>query len=60
MSINLDKYQQTITEEQKEKIKSSVDFSEEKFYRYKFGWEIIFPELSEEEIEALAWNSFIY
>lgn len=60
MSINLDKYQQTITDKQKEKIKSSIDFSEEKFYRYKFGWEIIFPELSEEEIEALAWNSFIY
>lgn len=60
MSINLDKYQQTITDEQKEKIKFSIDFSEEKFYRYKFGWEIIFPELSEEEIETLAWNSFIY
>lgn len=58
--IIVDKYKKTVTEEQKQMIKSSADFSEEKFYRYKFGWEMIFPELSEKEIESLVWHSFIY
>lgn len=58
--IIVDKYKETVTEEQKQMIKSSADFSEEKFYRYKFGWEMIFPELSEKEIESLVWHSFIY
>lgn len=58
--IIADKYKETVTEEQKQMIKSSADFSEEKFYRYKFGWEMIFPELSKEEIESLVWHSFIY
>lgn len=58
--IIADKYKETVTEEQKQMIKSSADFSEEKFYRYKFGWEMIFPELSEKEIESLVWHSFIY
>ena len=58
--IIADKYKETVTEEQKQMIKSSTDFSEEKFYRYKFGWEMIFPELNEKEIESLVWHSFIY
>lgn len=57
---NLSNNIQQLTEEQKQIIKSSEDFSEEKFYRFKFGWEMIFPELNEEEIINLTWNSFIY
>ena len=60
MSVNVDKYKRTITEKEKEKIKASIDYSDEKFYQFKFGWKMIFPELSEEEIEALTWNSFVY
>lgn len=60
MSVNVDRYKETVTEEQKQIIKSSIDFSEEKFYRFKFGWRMIFPELSEEEIDNLTWHSFIY
>lgn len=57
---NLSNNIQQLTEDQKQMIKSSEDFSEEKFYRFKFGWKMIFPELSEEEIENLTWCSFIY
>lgn len=57
---NLSNNIQQLTEEQKQIIKSSDDFTEEKFYRFKFGWKMIFPELSEEEINNLTWNSFIY
>lgn len=57
---NLSNNIKQLTEEQKNIIKSSADFSEEKFYRFKFGWKMIFPELSEKEIDNLTWNSFIY
>lgn len=60
MSINLDKYKQPLTEDEKQKIKESIDYSEEKFYRLYFGWSMIFPELSKEEIESLTWSSFVY
>lgn len=60
MSINLDKYKQTLTKEEIDKIKTSVDYSDEKFYRLYFGWSMIFPELTKEEIESLTWNSFAY
>ena len=60
MSINIDRYKTPISEELKEQIKSSPNFSEEDFYRYKIGWEMIFPLLTQEEIETLAWKSFIY
>lgn len=60
MSINVDKYKTPISEEQKEQIRNSPNFSEENFYRYKIGWEMIFPLLTKEEIETLAWKSFIY
>lgn len=57
---NLSNNIQQLTENQKQMIKSSENFSEEKFYRFKFGWKMIFPELNEEEIDNLTWNSFIY
>lgn len=57
---NLSNNIQQLTENQKQMIKSSEFFSEEKFYRFKFGWKMIFPELNEEEIDNLTWNSFIY
>lgn len=60
MSVNVDKYKETVTDEQKQQIRMSTDFSEEKFYRLKFGWRMIFPELNEEEIDNLTWHSFIY
>ena len=61
MNINkLSNNIQQLTENQKQMIKSSENFSEEKFYRFKFGWKMIFPELNEEEIDNLTWNSFIY
>lgn len=53
-------YTQVVTEKEKNQIKNSKDYSDEKFYRYKFGWRMLFPELTEEEIENLVWNSFIY
>lgn len=57
---NIHKNIQQITEEQKQEIKQSTDFTEEKFYRFKFGWKMIFPELSDKEIENLTWCSFLY
>ena len=60
ISINPDNYKEPITEDQKEQIRSLPEFSEEMFYRYKFGWELIFPLLTKEEIETLAWKSFMY
>ena len=57
---NLPKNIQKITVDEKNRIKLSNDFSEEKFYRFKFGWKMIFPELSDEEIDNLAWCSFMY
>ena len=57
---NLSSNIQKLTDEQKQMIKLSENFSEENFYRFKFGWKMIFPELSEEGIDNLAWNSFIY
>ena len=60
MSINIDRYKTPISEGLKEQVNSSPNFSEEDFYRYKIGWGMIFPLLTQEEIETLAWKSFIY
>lgn len=58
--MNKNNYFKSLTEEEKQKIRESTDFSEEKFYRLYFGWSMIFPELSNEEIETLTWKNYPY
>lgn len=52
--------QNKISEEQKENIMKQKNYSDERFYKYRIYWSKVFPLLSEEEIEDLAWHSFLY
>lgn len=57
---NKNNYFKPLTEKEKQKIRESTDFSEEKFYRLYFGWSTIFPELSQEEVETITWKTYAY
>lgn len=50
----------TVTEEQKEKIRQSPYYSEDKFNLLWWKWQKLFPLATQEEIEELTWKSFIY